>query len=48
MCGFPHAPQDWQEDGELSSVQEVWAKHVPSKGLPAGDSHSMLCFHDIA
>ena len=36
-----------EEDGELSSVQD-WADHVLRKGLPAGDSHNMLCFHDPA
>lgn len=36
-----------EEDEELSSVQEIWAKHVPRKELPAGDSCNMLCSHDI-
>lgn len=36
-----------EEDGELCSVLN-WAEHVIRNGLPAGDSHNMLHFHDSA
>lgn len=33
------------EDGELSNVQE-WTEHVLRKGLPTGDGHNKVRFHD--